>query len=213
LVRGYCRIGELHQGHSSLKRCPWFIKATPVLSSCGPFQKRDNVLIYRHLVGTAVSSRKGLDLGDRPQSRQDWVIWRLGAVSRRHQAQDRIRYRTSDLRVPFPKRTPATIAARTALTPCGKAFGPSGWFGCPAISTSTPPLRSGSFETVSVSTSSHMAGLAIPSYFVGHATRSARTRNAPRLKPEHSIGAGHVAAICSIRRDKMSVRRTRSNGG
>ena len=36
-----------------------------------------------------------------------------------------------------------------------------------------------------------MAGSAIRSRFAGHAGRSARTRHAPRLKPGHSMGAGH----------------------
>lgn len=40
-----------------------------------------------------------------------------------------------------------------------------------------------------------MAGFAIRSRFAGHPGRSAKTRHALRLNPDHSIGAGHLPLI------------------
>ena len=37
-----------------------------------------------------------------------------------------------------------------------------------------------------------MAGFAIRSRSAGHPGRGVKTHHAPRLKPDHSIGAGHV---------------------
>jgi hypothetical protein len=45
-----------------------------------------------------------------------------------------------------------------------------------------------------------MTGSAIPSRFAGHARRGAQTGHARRLKPDHPVGAGHVAISSQARR-------------